>query len=346
MSSQAQAAPRLAQRPAVFWLLALAILAANVLFTAQHPVQLGQPAPEWPVAVDLLLVIPLLYLGLNFRRGKAVLAPLAMLLGLGILAGSFIVPTESKQLWRVLEPLRYLAVGAVLLAQACVLAWVVGQIVRARGRENLELAVHRAVRRWVPDATLARLFRLEGRVWLYALRRRASPFPFPGERHFPVARQGLNASNQLGFLILLGAEIPVAHLIIALFDPGLALIVSAFTAYGFVFMLAEYRATLQRPLSTDAQGLHLRYGVFTDGFLPWTSVVAVHPWQGRAQRERGTLRLVGMGAANVALVLAPGTRVEQPSGAREVQRIVLGVDDPAAFVGEVQLRLASRSVVP
>ncbi|MGQ0798759.1 MAG: hypothetical protein ACT4NL_01420 [Pseudomarimonas sp.] len=344
MFSLHNARPSDARITLVFALLTLAIVAVNAVVLSRYSAWAGQAAPEWPVAIDLLVVVPLLYLALFFRRGWAALWRAAALVGLGVLIGSFIIPQESKRLWLLLEPLRYVVLGGVLLAQVGVALFVLRQIFAARHAQNLELALDHAIAKHVAQEGIGSLIRLEARVWLYGLLRRPVRQPFPGERHFHVSKQGMNASNQQGFLILIGAEIPIAHFLIALFDPLIAAVVSALSVYGFMFMLAEYRATLHRPISVDVDGMHIRYGVVTDLQLPWNAVVSAAPFKGSLRRTKGQLRLIGMGEANVMLELAPGTRLGSLLGTRETQRIYLGVDDAAGFLAEVRSRMSGTVV--
>lgn len=336
---------RVNARPAVaFLLLAAAVISANAAFVSIHSGQYGVDAPEWPVAIDLLLVLPLLYLVLNPGRGWATAWRVLAIAGFGVFVGSFIIPSESKQLWLWLEPLRYVALGALLMAQICVVGWVVGRIISTRHTENLELFLDREISTWAGRDGIGRLVRMEARVWLYALMRKPIRRQFPGERHFHVCAQGLNASNQQAFLVLIGAEIPIAHFLIALFDPLVAMFVTALSLYGFAFMLAEYRATIHRPVSTDSDGLHIRYGVVTDCFLPWQAVIRADGYKGDVRRAKGVMRLTGMGQANVVLKLVPGTLLGGLTGPREVQNMYVGIDDPAAFLSEVRSRIGQPAI--
>jgi hypothetical protein len=339
MAAVAGTRPPATRRVRVFGLLAAAIVAVNVLLVSRYPQWQGQAAPEWPIAVDLLLNVPLLYLGLNFRHGSGLIWRVAAIAGIGVLLGSFIIPQESKQLWLVLELLRYVMIGAVLLVQLGVVASVVAQIVATRHAQNAEVALDGAIAARLSGRAFANLIRLEARVWLFALLRRPIRHPYPGQRHFFVGAQGMNASNQLGFLILVGAEIPVVHFLVSLFDPLVAVIVSALSIYGLLFMLAEYRATVHRPISVGSDGLQVRYGLATDFHLPWKSIAQAEGFKGPVRRARGELRLIGMGEANVVLHLSPGTRLAGLFGERDTQRIYLGIDDPTALLAEVQSRI-------
>ena len=212
------------------------------------------------------------------------------------------------------------------------------QVARERHSKNLEVALDGAIGDRFGNTVFARVLRLESRVWLYGLFKRPIRHAFPGLRHFHVGKQRLNASSQLGFLIVVGAEIPIAHFFLYLFDPTVAAIVTAVSVYGFLFMLAEYRATLHRPLSATEDGLQVRYGVANDFVVGWTSIASATLTRGPVRRAKGRIRLIGMGEANVLIRLAPGTCVSGLSGARVVEQIYLGVDDPAGLIAEISAR--------
>lgn len=323
-------------RGRLFAALAMAIVAANAVIVALYPAWHGGPAPDWPVAVDLILLIPLLYLAFNHRQGWPAVRRALLLAGLGVVIGGLILPAESKQVWLLLDPLRYLAIALLLALQLLVMGGVLWRVFAARGARNVELALQAEIDARVADARVARLLRLESRIWTYALLRRPVVQAFPGQRHFHVGRQGFNATNQLGFLILIGAEIPIAHFLIALFDPTLAAVVTALSVYGFLFLLADCRATRLRPISLDAGGLHLRYGVVTDTWLPWSQIAAVTPHRGEVRRTRGERRLIGMGEANVCIELVPDATLDGLFGARPTRRLYLGVDEPGEFIAALR----------
>lgn len=335
-ATRPQATPRFRW---AFTAFAAAVIAANAVLVHQHPSLAGAPAPEWPVMFDLLLFLPLVCLALHWRQGwRTAALKAAAVAGLGALAGSLILPADSKLLWRTVEELRLLLIVGVLLVQAGVLVMLLRAVFNARHGQNLELALAEAIRQRFGDTAFARVLQLEGRLWLYALARRPVRHAFPGHRHFSVGRQGMNASNQFAFLVLVGAELPVAHLLLMMFDPFVALVVTSLSAYGFLFLLAEYRATQLRPVSVTEDGLQLRHGVATDLRLDWDAIASVSPTCGAVRRARGELRMVGMGEANVRIELKAGTSLPGLFGSRPVERIHLGVDDPEGLLAEIRAR--------
>lgn len=318
-----------------FLLFAAAVVIANALIVANHARFATGPVPEWPVMVDLLVFLPLAYLALNRRRGRAAVFGALTLAGVGVIAGSMMLPAESKHAWLIVEELRFAAIGIVVALQLGLIALVIAEVVRARHAQNFETTLDEAIGKRLGTDVFSSLLRLESRLWLYGLVRRPVRQAFPGSRHFHVGRQGMNASNQAAFLVLIGAEIPIAHALIHLFSPQVAILVTALSLYGFLFMLAEYRATLHRPISITEHGLHVRYGVVSDFLVPWDAIADIAPTRGPIRRASKQIRLYGMGEANVLLRLAPETRIAGLTGSRVVEAIHLGVDDPQGLIEEV-----------
>jgi hypothetical protein len=327
-----------------FLLIAFALIAGNALIVHWYPSLLdghaGAVVPEWPVAVDLLLVLPLVYLWLYRDAGKGVWLRALGVLGLGVLAGSWILPADSKQLWPWLEQSRWLLLLGVLLVQALLLTLIVREAYLARHSDNLELAVHAALERRLGRQFSTGLLQLEARMWMYALLRDPLRHRLPGDVHFSSHAQNGNLSNQQGFLILVGAEIPLLHLLLHFaVDPVIAWIVTTVSIYGWIFLWAEYRATRLRDISMDQTQLFLRCGLLTDLQIPLTAVSCVELHRDPVRRQRGRLRLYGMGAPNVRIELRPDTRVHTLLGEQLVEEIMLGVDTPVAFVNALRERI-------
>lgn len=294
----------------------------------------GGTLPSWAMAIDLLLVLPVAWLLLKPREWRSRWPAALGVAGAGFLLGRWLAP-EGDALWGALGDVRWLLLGLVLLAELWLLSGLLRQVWRARQHGNAEAAAAQGVQRVCGDGVSGRLMQLESRLWVYALMRRPAAAPFAGEQHFSVHRQHGNASNQLGFVIVMAAELPIVHVLLHLgFGATVAWVVTALSAYGWLYLWAEYRATRWRPLSLDADTLHLRYGLLIDATLPRAAVQGAEPVAAREPRGRAPGRLVleGMGRANVRLRLQPGTRVRLPWGEREANEVLLGVDEPERFI--------------
>jgi hypothetical protein len=274
----------------LFLLIAASVILGNALIVSFYPrLNLGV-VPEWPIAVDLLVLLPLIYLWLYRRAGKRVWLGTLAMLGVGVLVGSWILPAGSKVFWPWLEQARWLLLGGVILVQGILLGLIVNEVYRARHGGNLETTVHAAIERRLGTHASTALLQLEARMWMYALLRDPLRRPLPGEVIFYGHTQNGNLSNQQGFLILMGAEIPLLHLVLHFFNPSVALLVTTLSIYGWIFLLGEYRATHLRSLALDDQQFYLRYGLLHDLRIPLSAVHSVALNSEPTPRSAGLLR--------------------------------------------------------
>ena len=323
----------------LFATLALLVYVGNYAIGDAYVSHTQAGVPEWVVAFDVFLLVPALYLAiLRPPLKKALLATVA-LLSLGILAGSFIIPDQDKQAWRLLEQGRWVYLGALMLVQVALIAAVVHDIVRHRDAPNLEVAVNRAIAARIQEPGVARLLQADARVWLYALVRDKARFAVPAQA-FYCWKHGANASNQMAFLVLVGVEIPVAHVLLSLYSPTVALVASALSAYGLLFLYAEYRATLLRATTLEDDAVHIRHGVLGDQRVPYAAIASVERVDLRPRRARGQLRFVGTVNANVRLTLHPDAQLDTLLGRRPVGAIHLALDEPAAFLAALRPKLS------
>ena len=207
----------------LFAAIALLVYLGNYAIGSAYVAHTHAAVPEWVVAFDVFLLVPALYLAIMRPPLKKALLGTVALLSLGILAGSLIIPAADRQVWRGLEQVRWLYLGALLLAQVVLITTVVRDILHHRDAPNLETAVHGAIAARIPEPGVARLLQADARVWLYAFVRNKARFVQPGPA-FHCWRHGANASNQIAFLVLVGVEIPIAHVLLSLYSPAVALV--------------------------------------------------------------------------------------------------------------------------
>lgn len=324
-----------------FVLFAGAIYLGNFAIVQVHQAQTRLPVPEWVLGFDLLVLVPAVYLLLKRPPPARALLAVFALVSLGVLAGSLILPAADKQAWRVLEDLRWVYLGALVLAQLALLASVLREIARHWRAPNLELAIAGVLRKRVPEPTVAGLLLADARLWLYALVRDRSRFAWTAPA-FHCARHDGNAGNQQAFLVLLAIEIPVLHLVLHLFSPLAAIVATALSVYGWLFLYAEYRATLLRGSTLEADHLHIRHGVLGDLQVPYDAIATVSRVAVRPRRQRASLRFVGAGSANLRIDLRPGTRLQTLTGPRPLESLYLGLDEPAVFCELLTAAIAAR----
>ena len=343
-----------------FLAVAAAILAANAWVMRDTPtlfLDADGLAPEWPVLIDALLTVPLVYLAFFWRDGWRAIRG-AFVVGMAAVAvATWIVPPANRDWLDALMPLRLLVLGAVVLVEGLAILGVIRLILRVR-REGIavEAAIDDSMRARFGDTPIARLLALEARLWFFALfasTKRA--LAFPGEAHFGYHAKDGNASNQQAFIILILVETPILHALLALFwSAQAAWIASALSVWGLAFLVAEYRATILRPISIQRDELVILQGLLVDVRVPLACIAAASANRVAVARGPGVLRCSAAGVPNLRLDLyAPFAIATLGGGRRLVERIYLGVDEPARLlagllprIGEAQCRRASDAPQP
>ncbi len=289
----------------------------------------------WP-ALFFALVYPVT------RKARQVVLPLT----LGVLFGSLALPSSSKYWWVYIDQLRWLAVVVLVLGELWVIVMLLRSLTLLRGSQRPEDDIRAVVDRKLGAGITSRLIAVEFLMWFYALLSwRAKAYTFVGDEFFNVHRAQGNADNQKGFLILIGAEIPLAHGLLWFWSPTGALVITALSAYGFCWLLGDYRATVLRPVSIDARFLHLRYGLLGNERIPLDRIFRFEPWKTPVARQRGVLRHKGGGIPNVRIELRSPTRIETLLGEREYATVFIAVDEPARLIKALSLRTASPDAI-
>jgi len=336
------------RRSIAFLLLAAFVVAGNA-WLSRHPVPAliapGLEAPEWPVLVDLLLVIPLAYLALFHREGRRAWVKAGMIALTGITVAGWIVPAANQHQLIVLRTLRNLSAMFVIageIALAVLLARLVLRLLRERA--DPEKAVDQVLRDRFGDEPIVRALAFEVRLWFWALFGSAKrSLAFAGDLHFGTHAKDGHASNQQGFLLLIGVEIPILHLVLALFwSHTAAWVVTALSLWGWAFLFAEHRATLRRPVSLSHDSLFIRYGLRAELVVPLRQIDGISSHAAPVPRRRaGSLRYCEAGAPNVRIELSTPLQMPDLFGiAKPIEHIHLGMDEPARFIAAVRERLA------
>lgn len=298
--------------------------------------------PDWMLLVDFSLSLPLLHYLLFRPTLKQWLVRWVQLTGLGILLGHFIIPESSRVIWPWLEMARSAMVALMIPVELAVMALIgysVWKLIKLDG--DVDRALQDSIESKLGKSPSAQLALWEARIWLYALFIPKHP-RYAGRQHFSYAKQNGNASNQLGFIIAILFEMPLAHLLLHfMWSPKAAWIASALSAWSLNYLISEYRATLVRPVSIDDDTLRIRCGVLSvDSVIPWHQIKSVEKNTQPARRQRGIRRYKQMGELNIAIHLQPGATLPDLFGrGQPVAQIRLGLDDPDGFVRAANLKL-------
>jgi hypothetical protein len=335
----------LKRRRLIFLILASVILGSNFCLI-NVPNQLnghGAQIPEFPLLIDVAVTLPLLYWWLFKPSMTAFLKRCIGLFALGALFGSFALPAPAKHIWLRIESLQVLAGNGLLGIELIVAAWFMASLFLAtRGTGFVDEVRDAEVTKRFGTSVFGQLMQLESRVWYYGLFMRApDQLKFRGDQHFYYARHEGNASNQLGFIGVILLEIPLLHLVLHFsWSPLAALTVSGLTAYSLLYLVAEYRATLCRPVSLTDEAIIVRCGaIASDLQVPLAAIAGIEPQNAPVPRQAGVRRLRQTSAPNVRIKLRDNTQLPNWRGEpRETRVVFLCVDDRAAFIEQVQLR--------
>ncbi|HEY0585366.1 MAG TPA: hypothetical protein VGD52_04475 [Pseudoduganella sp.] len=323
-----------------FMLLFVATLAGHLTLYRMQGNPLGHP--EWPLLLDLLVTFPVAYLLICRPAWKDWLKKSASMLMLGLAFGSLAIPDADKLVWREIDRLRVAPPVLFAIAEITLAAWLLLGVRRALLADaNSDRVLARAIQRRFGKGVTGRLMEFEARVWYYGLFMRKLPV-FEGEQHFSTAHAGGNASNQLAWVWLMVFDIPIAHMLLHfLWSPFAAWVATALTAWGLLYLLADYRATLVRPVSLAADALHVRCGALaSDAVVPYAAIAAVACVPHPERRLPGKRYFRHQGVMNVEITLRPGTALPTLVGSdKAASHLVLGVDEPAQFVEALAARL-------
>lgn len=323
-----------------FWLIAAAVLLANTLISRSWVSIEPLSFTEWPVAFDLLVLLPLLFWWVHRRQGKQAIIGAGALALSAVTIGDWMIPNDQQQIWPHLITARYAVLAVFVIAHATLFYLLAKSLLHRLREEHVDLVLPQIFSKRLGSGFSSLVMTLEARVWLYAFSRQWIKKPYPAEQQFSYAKQSGNALNQQGFLILMVAEIPIAHLLIHLYSPTLALWITVLSIYGLVFLLAEYRATLYRPITIEHGALVVRYGVLFSTEIPLQQISEVTKHAGPVKSTKDRIRLVGMGEPNVRIALPASTPLMCVIGQKSVREIYLGVDCPEKFVVALNAHMA------
>lgn len=287
-------------------------------------------ALEVAATLDLVFFVPGLYYLLLVRgRGWPVITLLPVFL-LGLLLAPIALP-EGRQ--GTLGLLRHAAIPAELL----LLFLVIRRLAEARARlhgtidTDVWIRFRAAARSLAGHSRLADGIAYEGALLWYALFSwRSVPEAAPGSLAFSYHRRSAHGAVVAGLLLALGAEIVPVHLLVALWSPTAAWVVTGLSAYAVLWIVGDYRAVCLRPVVVTDHELLARVGLRWTlrarlGAIASVESTAMTPEEGGAVG----LKLALVGSPRVTVRFREPVPALGPYGARRrVSAIEIGVDEP------------------
>ncbi|MUT68002.1 hypothetical protein GOM71_18955 [Paenibacillus sp. NEAU-GSW1] len=318
----------------------------------------------YAVLFDFMLVIPFFYWFLVVRKSertrkwKAVL-PLPVL---GGVAAWLVLPHTLKQTaWHAIWPLELLVMGveaAIIFYEIRLLVRVIRRFRQLRAVEpNTGEAIRMAFKDVIGEGKLASLLLHDASMFYYfffswGARREVSQkaaavsttaaadadvdadadasdavFTYHKETN-----QVLMAAIATKILVL---ESIVAHLLLAMWSPIAAWILTVSEIWLLILLWADTRAAVLQPIRMNRKHIRLRYGLRLQADLKWADIESVEYSKAGYEltaEDRKLAASASLGSPNVRIMLRRQVRVEGFLFLqREVRTIYLSADEPQRF---------------
>ncbi|MGH9867035.1 MAG: hypothetical protein ACREAA_02575 [Candidatus Polarisedimenticolia bacterium] len=296
----------------------------------------GAGAVAAALTVDLALVVPAAFYLCVVRRHRLPLVTVAPVFVLAAVVASWVLPADRQQALRILELL------AVPL-ELGLIGWIGWRAVRAirkarhgSAADPLEM-LRRAAVELTRNERAAAILTTEIGVLLYGLGLwLARPHAPAGAMAFSHHRRSAHAAIMLAFILILAVEGFGAHMLLRLWSGAAAWLFTLGTAYGALWLIADYRAVVLRPILVDDEGILIRAGFRCTLWIPRERLAGVV--QRRPDFGKESLCLTFLGTPTHWLVLSEPMRAEGAYGFRRSARAIgIVPDDPAAFERQVAL---------
>lgn len=177
-----------------------------------------------------------------------------------------------------------------------------------------------------------------------------------GEGEFSYHRRSLLRSLMPMLVFVLSVELFVVHLLVHLFSPWgwLTWTLLILEIYAFFWILGLYASLVTLPHKLEETGLRLRYGVFVEGFIPYSQIMDVTIKERKAPSnadalqhsvEDDALYLATSGKTHLALVLhAPATVRGFIGQSKLASHVYLAADDPDRLALEMDKRISDLAI--
>jgi len=311
---------------------------------APHP-----NALELGVALDLTVVSALLaWWMLRRELGWRVGALIPLFFG-SLLTARLALPPQYESALRPMDllaiPLELLALGWVLLkAGAARKAWVEAGAGRPDAGDRLDATAREAL----GSGRVTEVFVTELTVLRYALLSWRDTVPEAGGT-LSYHRRTAYGAIVLAIILASAAEIPAMHLLVALRSETAAWLLTTVGAYGALWVVGDWRASLLRPVRVEDDTLRIRFGLRWRVDVPLEHILSVRPATGaeRAHRKSVDLRLTLPGAAWTHIELDRlVTAVGMYGIRRQVRTLGLGVDEPERLSAALEAFRGARPGTP
>ncbi len=251
----------------MFGVIGTAIILSTRLLTLENPevVALG-------IALDLTLTLPVAFYLLIARPKSWRIITVAPVAVVGFLIAHTLLPADQRDALKVIEwiliPVELLLVTIVFLKIRRVLGAARG-VAKTDPVQLMQDAAHEVL----PSNFAAAALATELAVFHYTF------FSWRGGKHIPehsipigIHQRGNHGAILVVLFMVAIAEGLAAHFLLGLWSGVAAWIMTGLGVYGVLWLIADYRATILRPVLIDGQQLRLRAGLRFRGVIEQTQI--------------------------------------------------------------------------
>ena len=224
------------------------------------------------------------------------------------------------------------------LAEIALVVVIVYKVVQLRRRYRERAATGAGVYEALRESARAVLGRVAGgalayevAVFYYAAAgwRKSPP---EDERSFTVYRESAYVPLIIGGMIAVVIETAAVHLLVRLWSPLAAWILTGLSVYAAIWLIGDFHAVRLRPVLVGDGRLELRLGLRWTASIPIESIRSVAAAPSDEARPDEYLKAVLLGAPNRRIELSEPVRADGAYGyTRRVRTIDLQIDDAARF---------------
>lgn len=307
-----------------------AVYATALTLARQLPHLEGASAVVVGLTADMVVVVPLAFYLLVIRRRGLSIVSLVPVILLSLLAASRVLPAAHQQPLRVLE-------AVAIPMELGLIGWIVWRAVRAVRKAHREVAadpleqLRSAAFGLTRNDRAAGVFASEIGIFYYALGSwRARPHVPAASSAFTHHRRSGQAGIVFTFLFLLAVEGCAVHYFLLGWSALAAWIFTIGTIYGALWLIADYRATVLRPVLVNEKSIMIRCGLRWTMNIPRARIIAIGRERPKAGKE--SLNLMLLGAPTHWITLSEPLLAHGMYGTlRRVLTIGLAPDEAEAF---------------
>jgi len=204
---------------------------------------------------------------------------------------------------------------------------------RGAGPEGILESLEEALTGVLGSRRIARILATEGAMLYYSILAWGAPPRREGGARAFTYHVSCSYGAIVGvFTFLIVMATGLAHLLLWLWKPWLAWVVSGVSLYSALFLLADFNAARRRPILVDGRVLNLRVGLRWRAEIPLEEIDAVEEPGPEAPSGHDVLKAHLVGQPNLILKLrAASEAIGWYGRTRKFQTATLSVDDPGGL---------------